>query len=948
MIPTGETWDEYKKNVDLTYYPEPELSTNDYLTSMVVGDREILHVNLLGGNPEGWDINWRVNGEVMQKGGIDFEFIPRENKDYHIDCLISNYGPDGDLWYEQQTKSFTVTAFLEPVVEIEGTVSVMSGKVFTLMVKTEGGHDGGWRLFWSKDGDEKEEWNNSKEIKDAIINNGTSVSTHTYKLRWVNYGYEDFPLRADEKMITVMVYPQAKIASIEGSLEAAVGGYTENVVIEADITGGYNADGAWTYVWKKDGKVLSGENDLTLVSTIDDNFGSDSKTIRYEFQAENRFDDDLWFSDTRTFEVIVFPNVNHHASEKTLGRKENDEFTFEVAPSGGNPSGWTYEWTSKGDGHVLSSESFFTSNASLVSGEEQTYSVKMINMFNGKVIYESHENFLLKVFDIPRILSESSNHIDRYSGQQVTLSVEKSGGDRDGWSFEWTQNGQRVGQNSASYTFTPTNTLLYGYEGEDIRVLVYNRYNGQEEWLKQTIQFDVRVYGVPNAEFVDKVDLYEGTLIDPLREWVNHYGGYDNGWEVTVSGPDGEVTGIFPVYANGRYLVKVTNTSEDGEKWFEETRSIDVNAYSRGTIGQLRSDSINIYAGGSVHLDLNVNGGYPGGWTFDWYEDNTLLTQTTTPEFDWTAGIPEGRENLRLSVRAKNQLGEITGADDMEDITLVVWPKAVYGEIIYPHHVREGNEIKMEVGEALNGYGLNGWIYRWTSNGTVVNQIGTQMSIKSSTSFSGQGKGTQELHYGLIVSNYGPLGNIWDVHDYGDLTVTVYRKPQTPTSLVRKGSGASGTLIATTDLTDSNLQDYDYYLVFGYYTGSSINRTYHDMTSLRQSEAGQVRWSTQIPTSIISDTGNMLYVYALWKYSDGVEITSGLRTLSGVDEEWDDSSYSGRTRAVIDGVSGIKEIVNDGVLVSTYLLSGQKSNHHDGQIVIRQCADGTVRKVFNK
>ena len=91
-------------------------------------------------------------------------------------------------------------------------------------------------------------------------------------------------------------------------------------------------------------------------------------------------------------------------------------------------------------------------------------------------------------------------------------------------------------------------------------------------------------------------------------------------------------------------------------------------------------------------------------------------------------------------------------------------------------------------------------------------------------------------------------------------TFTVYKKPQTPLSLVIKGKGASGTVIATTKLSDTDLQECEYYLVFGYLDANGIM---HDFASQLQTNPGEVRWSKQMPADIVNNSSNTLYVYAL-------------------------------------------------------------------------------------
>ena len=82
-----------------------------------------------------------------------------------------------------------------------------------------------------------------------------------------------------------------------------------------------------------------------------------------------------------------------------------------------------------------------------------------------------------------------------------------------------------------------------------------------------------------------------------------------------------------------------------------------------------------------------------------------------------------------------------------------------------------------------------------------------------------------------------------------------------------------------------------------------------------------------------------------------MEITSGLRYLNSVDEEWDGSSYSGVTRAVIantTAINNINHVDDSATLQEYYSTSGIKSNSpYKGFNIIRM-SDGSIKKVMVK
>ena len=164
--------------------------------------------------------------------------------------------------------------------------------------------------------------------------------------------------------------------------------------------------------------------------------------------------------------------------------------------------------------------------------------------------------------------------------------------------------------------------------------------------------------------------------------------------------------------------------------------------------------------------------------------------------------------------------------------------------------------------------------------------------------------------------------------------------------LVKKGNGASRTLIATTALSDTQLEDNEYYLVFAYNDNGNIKV----ISEQRQDNPGQVRWAMQVPADQYANE-NQLCIYALWVYPDGSRVTSGLLSFDGnADNAWDGSDYSHSTRGGDE--TGIQDLSmqrdSQGNLQESYTLTGMKSSHLVKGINIVRMNDGSIRKVYKK
>ena len=905
---------------------------------------------------------WSVDGVEVSQDLEKYVFTPTTSGKYKVEFRAINNGPEGDEWYDI-SNDFNITVYDAPEVIAPERLSTYSGKEFKIeLEKNNGAED--WMLFWWKNKEisqnelgepqgDVEEWRDSFSILDTIENTSDTKDAATYHVVWANIPSGSiFPLKVDSVNIVVDVYPKADV-EVAQNKKSAIAGYTKDISLTATATGGFDGDGAWTYVWKKNNQVIQGENSPVLKFNADAVAGF-ARTDVYEVMATNKYGDETWDVVSDRAELTLYPNVEFDTSAKAVACLGGKSFVLEANPIGGAPNGettgWTYQWSV--DGVELQSANGNKYETTAQEGQNHVYKVKVSNYDGEELLYSAEKEFRLTVYKAPTATQQSDSSLKACSGQNVELSIEADGGYPNGWEYEWYRNGVRLSDHSSSLRTEIKNNLKNGSEKVNYSVIVRNSYEN-ELWYNRTFDFVVQAYGEPTLNVVKNYDAYIGTVISPVRDFVTSLvGGFDDegvngGWELTVTDSSGAaVSNDLAINESGSYLVRALNKTPEDDVWYDETYSVNVQAFDRGSIGLLETDSLDVYAGGMVRLNLPVKGGYPDGWVYEWKSGDNLIATTSDPSCEVLAENLSVATQQTFTVHAVNSLRGETGCDETTDIVISLWPKAVFGDLDYPTAAREGNKIRLSVEPARNGYLPNGWTYVWSQGGQIRPGAGNSLTDEPVVNFSGLGKGTVDVHYALSLTNYGPSGSIWDAKTYDDIIVTIYRRPQTPTSLVKKGSGASGTMITTCNLSDADLEGHDYYLVFGYRDGAGA---YHDMTSLRQTNPGEVRWSTQIPSAVLNDAGNLPYVYALWKYSNGVEITSGLRTLNGVDENWDDSSYSGRTRAVIEDVSGIQEITRGNIADgATYLMNGQRVNRRDGRIVIRRDADGSVFKMFNK
>lgn len=358
-------------------------------------------------------------------------------------------------------------------------------------------------------------------------------------------------------------------------------------------------------------------------------------------------------------------------------------------------------------------------------------------------------------------------------------------------------------------------------------------------------------------------------------------------------------------------------------------------------IAKWGKDTIDVYEGHSINMEYDLHKGYDNGWKLSWKVDGEVHEDT---EQHWTyipqleSGAKKSEEKT-IQVTIENRIGDNVGLHEVIEYPIRVWRKAdfkvpsirdrnnpineIFDETI---NVREGNELLLNVDPVEYGYiGNASYNYIWNINGNIQNgkDITTCMVMKDVFDSPELRNETQTIKYKAQVC--GPYGNVWDSHEQ-TYNVNVYNKPKTPKDLKKKGSGISSTLICETELTDVELEKYEYYLVYGY-VENGINV---DFASVKQENPGMVRWALAPSSDVLKK--DQLYVYALWK-DENVEITSGKRYISREgftgkeDDDWDGSTYDGSTRTVINNnhtkIDDIASEVLDGIeIVQIYSLDG--------------------------
>ncbi len=291
-------------------------------------------------------------------------------------------------------------------------------------------------------------------------------------------------------------------------------------------------------------------------------------------------------------------------------------------------------------------------------------------------------------------------------------------------------------------------------------------------------------------------------------------------------------------------------------------------------------DFIVLMDGDTAELKVTVSGGYEPGLSYTWSSLNQELGNDNSLIVTGKCS-GSSKSNRIYSVRVTDVCDGAMLFDKTYDFEVETWPRPASSISIESpttngkYKVREGSKVTLTAGTVTGGYESR-WEYLWFVDGEP--EAGGEVFEEIFTMPAGKEKETRDYAVTLVARNLGPDGTVWNEVASDPVTVTVYRRPQTPVELLRKGSGASHTLIAMSQLSDDELTRTGYNFAYGYgESGAHISdKRYFHMESKYFDDNSYDKWC-----------------YTCWTYPDGSVVTSGKRYLSGkVDEDFDASVFS--------------------------------------------------------
>lgn len=303
----------------------------------------------------------------------------------------------------------------------------------------------------------------------------------------------------------------------------------------------------------------------------------------------------------------------------------------------------------------------------------------------------------------------------------------------------------------------------------------------------------------------------------------------------------------------------------------------------------INGEGFDVLSGESLNLKVSYTGGLESGWSFNWRINDSLNSVADEAEYTFTEN-KSGK--YRVIVQAINNCDGELIYDQTFVVTVRVWDRPELPEDNEIHmdaptsatdsdgvvRVRQNDTLTLSVEEGKGGY-AEGWTYDWSTAGNAIG-IGSVIET-TATMKEGEAKAIERRTYNVNVKNSSPNGTIWAENTLS-IATDVYRRPETPSSLVRKGDGTTHTLICMLTIADNRLAPLGYSFVYGY---EDADGTEHEIarTPKRYCRASK---------NVYNNPANRFWVYAVWTYDDGCVVSSGKRYLDGmINEDFNGSVF---------------------------------------------------------
>lgn len=923
-----------------------EVPIADYQSSSVFHILKVdsckLEISTEGGNLDNWKYSWYEGPIALGTDSVCVynSYQDKEIGRHTVTVNITNTSDDNKtVWYDE-TFTFDIYIYEDtsvsqmPVKEIN---IFDGGAPAELSIIANGGASNGWTYEWSTEGIVQDEEHPEKATF-SIHNTSNEKESHQVSVIVTNK-VDNVELYSPKTFtFTINVYPKPEVQKNPDD-DIVYIWINDTKQLEIETNGG-NPNG-WTYEWI--GSDCT-EHDFTYeagASAITDN-------VKVHIKNKSVSDDDpqtWWYDEIKTFTVQVYyfrawQSNNDSIINVIYGRDGHEGMPLAISCEGEGE--WSFSWSGNDVSGNESTYYYVTedhgNNPEIMKSDTVTVD---ISYTLGSKVFNDKKHFVVNTYPAVSAIGEIDGNKtwqkDAIIGENITLGIETTGGNPDGWTYKW----NNKNETSDSEFIFPCEEEMYPVR---IPVIILNRGSDGDLMFSEEHEFLINIWPQPivsaHAEYneatitecfagdeITLVGSAQGGKGDWTCQWLNTEGSIlnDHNMEAVFMVPSFTATSPVTYTISFQAINELTSV----------TRELNLKAYMRGSVEKKPLSQTDFLADDEIKLESDIINGYPNGWTYVWTrtwidENGTSHTETlngsNSKDLRTTAKTAHGYTvEQTYTLTATNSIGNNIGSIITLDYNVNVWPEIILpNELVVKNEnhemqgnqVREGNKYYVSVDNVATGGYLNIWHYQWSGDAS-----GESAEIEgNSTMTTGNSMSTENKNYRVLVSQNGPNNVDW-VDEIYTKEVMIYRRPITPIELIRKGNGQSHTLIVKdsgTGLDDESLfsDTYDYTYRFGYeengvtHLSEPVNRRYYQM---RQEDFNK------------SD-GN-IWAIAEWHYADGSNVTSGRISVSGTkDEEFDFSEYTNNAPRnyvrMYEESSGVEELsISDCIILNGYELS---------------------------
>lgn len=631
-----------------------------------------------------------------------------------------------------------------------------------------------------------------------------------------------------------------------------------DMVLELPVVHGGYIDGR-TYKWYAEGSsIIVSDSDRYKLNLNNDS--DEPKDVVYKCIITDKLNySDEGRNDTIVYKVTVYPapqlSMRYKSNNSPLDYFEGytpleihaykglgGDLELVVDTEGGNADGWIFQWKVNGV-QVNTSSSTFKYN---VNGGNAVVSADVYNCSKeGRVMYQENVSFIINTYDaFAADLVEKD--IELLIGENRELKIEYIQPKVGTLSFSWLCNGTNLSIAKDSYTVLANGNT---YNESNYEAVVVWTGPNLDEWYRDTLS--CMVYSYPKPEAVELAEYQDGTNIADRKVDCYYntpinvgYQTMDNGgdWNVVVTKLSGN--GAEPVKndkgsyrlvhsisnaslssatdSETRYKVTYENRSKKNKRLLGSgSYEFVYHAWSTGMV-ELGQSEYKVLFDETILLEALTKGGYIDGWTFVWTDESGNQIGYSE-QCNYTGrNNAEEPKSVEIKLRAKNSIGNDVGVDTI--LIFNVKEYAAFINAVYNAgtlHVREGDIVPLSLVPPKGG-NPEGWKYKWiTPEGMVEKENMDGYSHNMAFELDNVNSGTkymEEQECRVVYWNVNSDGEFVIEADTVTIPVAVYRAPEKPLSLVRKGNGTSNIFIATydNDFDQAYLDSKEYKFSFSY------------------------------------------------------------------------------------------------------------------------------------